>query len=70
MAQADKVELGEIRPGLAEADKTAAAHVDQCARLAVNPNDVGRRGASIVGYGSARPEYLDGNPFARRTNGR
>ena len=66
MTQADKLEIIEIAARFTEAQETATASVNEYTRLAVDPDDIGRGRAAVIGDGSARPQYLQGHAFGRR----
>jgi hypothetical protein len=50
-----EVQVAKVRMSFSETKKTAAAGIDHDARFSVDPNQVGRRGACVVGYRATRP---------------
>ncbi len=62
VTETDKVEVFELRAGLAEAQEGAAAGIDQHARLAVDPEQVTGRRPAVVGDRTAGAEHLQPDP--------
>jgi len=65
VAQTDKLEIVEVAICFAKAQEAAAAGVNEDARFAINPDNIGRGCTAVVGNRAARAKYLQRNTFGR-----
>lgn len=66
VAEPNKIEIGKTRARLGEAQKRAASGINQYACSAVNPYDIARSCAVVVGNWPARTQHLQRDTLSRR----